>query len=331
MNAAHRSDHRPLRLALICFLTSGSLLLTGSQVDAQPPADPMTPAQPTEEKEAVGSARPDDESAPGDLPAPLKESHFIPDKVFARMVENPVSGITRVPVLNSTLFGVPPNNRVANAFVLAPILPALFRGGWSLVTRTVIPAVVTVPVGTERTTGFGDITSEVLGHKLVKGKKDQFYDIAWGPFAGYPSASDDLLGTGRWRLGPELTLGISAKEWVTVLAVRNEWSVGSDRNRADVKALVLDYLLFYNLPRLFYLVYEPIITADWEASPGDRWTLPVGIGFGRHHRIPNRPRLAITTRLSGFYNALRSNGDPKWQLLGTLVFWKPNPVVFEID
>lgn len=277
-----------------------------------------------------------EEESPGETSSPAEhgettEGDFIPDLVFARMVENPVSGITRVPVVNATLFGVPPNDRVANAFVLAPILPALFHGGWSLVTRTVIPAVVTVPVGTDRKTGFGDITSEVLGHKLFKGRKSQFYDIAWGPFVGFPSASDDVLGTGRWRLGPELVLGISARQWVTVLVVRNEWSVGSARNRADVNTLVLDYLLFFNLPKLFYLAYEPEITADWEADRGDRWTLPVGIGFGRHHRLPKRPRLAITTRLSGLYNAVRTNRDPKWQLLFTLVFWKPNPVAFDID
>jgi len=285
-----------------------------------------------ESPEEVSSPAEDGEkTTAGDLPAHAEEGDFIPDLVFARMVENPVSGITRVPVVNATLFGVPPNDRVANAFVLAPILPVLFRGGWSLVTRTVIPVVVTVPVVTDRRTGFGDITSEVLGHKLLKGRKNQFYDIALGSFVGFPSASDDFLGTGRWRLGPELVLGIAARKWVTVLVARNEWSVGSNRTRADVNALLLDYVLFFNLPKLFYLVYEPTITADWEASRGDRWTVPVGIGVGRHHRLPKRSRLAITTRLSGLYNAVRTNRDPKWQLLFTLVFWKPNPAVFDTE
>lgn len=267
----------------------------------------------------------------GDLPASPEVGDVIPDLVFARMVENPVSGITRVPVVNATLFGIPPNDRVANAFVLAPIFPVLFRGGWSLVTRTVIPAVVTVPVGTDRRTGFGDITSEVVGHKLLKGRKGQLYDVSLGAFVGFPSASDDFLGIGRWRLGPELILGISARRWVTVLVVRNEWSVGSKSGRADVNKLLLDYLLFYNLPKLFYLVYEPMVSADWKASRGDRWTLPVGIGIGRHHRLPKRSRLAITTRLSGLYNAVRTNRDPKWQLLFTLVFWNPNPAAFDIE
>jgi hypothetical protein len=262
----------------------------------------------------------------------------VPDLVFARMVENPATGITRLPVLNSTQFGVPPDNRVGNVFLLAPILPALFKGGWSLISRTTIPAVVTVPFASDavppssgRTTGFGDIGLEVVGHKMMRGKKGQFYDVGFGPFFGFPSASDDFLGTGRWLLGPEVVAGITGRQWVTVLFVRNEWSVGSDRGRADVNRLWMQYFLFYNLPKLFYLVYEPIITANWKSRPGDRWTLPVGIGFGRHHRIPKRPRLGITTRVSGFYNAVRTDRGAKWQLLATLVFWKPNPAVFDVD
>ncbi len=63
-------------------------------------------------------------------------------------------------------------------------------------------------------------------------------------------------------------------------------------------------------------------------SGGDRWTVPVGLGFGRHIRLPKRPRLALTTRYSGFYNAVQTDRGAKWQLLATLVFWKPNPAVF---
>jgi hypothetical protein len=91
----------------------------------------------------------------------------------------------------------------------------------------------------------------------------------------------------------------------------------------------MNYLLFYNLPKLFYLSYEPLITANWKSQPGDRWTLPVGIGFGRHIRLPNRPRLGMTARCSGFYNAVRPDNGAKWQLVATLVFFNPNRAVFD--
>jgi len=70
-----------------------------------------------------------------------------PDLVLARLIENPTSGITRVPVANSASFGIPPNDGVAYALVAAPIIPALFRSHWSIITRTTIPFLVTVPVG----------------------------------------------------------------------------------------------------------------------------------------------------------------------------------------
>jgi hypothetical protein len=257
------------------------------------------------------------------------DPEFIPDFVLAAMAENPVSGIVRLPVANAVLFGVPPNSSVGYGLILAPVLPVLFKGGWSLITRTTIPAVVTLPVGPDRVTGFGDIALEVLGHKFFLGRKKQLYDVSFGTFAGFPSATDDILGSGRWELGPAIALGISAKRVVTIVIARNQFSVGSGSSRAKVNRLFLQYFLFYNLPKLFYLVYEPVILANWEATPRERWTVPVGLGVGRHHRLPRRKRLSITTRLSGLYNAVRPSTAQSWELLATLVFWKPNPAVFD--
>ena len=324
--------YRQPPLAALCSLAIGSLLLASHPALSQPPSA-ESPTEPAEEAEGVEPARPD--AVPTD-----PQQAFIPDIVFARMAENPVSGITRVPVANFANFGIPPNKRVGDALVLAPIIPVRLKGGWSLLTRTTIPALVTLPFGRQasgapdpngRTTGFGDIGLEVLGAKQIRGKKGQFYDVGVGPFVGAPSATDDFLGRGRWLLGPEIALGISAKKWVTVLIARNEWSVGKSSSRADVNQMWIQYFLFYNLPKLFYLVYEPIVTVNWERQSGDRATLPVGIGWGRHLRLPKRPRLAMTTRYSGFYNALRTDQGAKWQLLTTLVFWKPNPAVFGVE
>ena len=274
------------------------------------------------------AAQAPDESAP--------QAQAIPDFVFARMAENPLTSVTRVPVLNSAQFGLPPRDRAAYGLVLAPIIPKVFDGGWSIITRVTIPAVVTVPFASDavppstgRTMGFGDIGFEALGHKMIRGKKRQFYDVGLGPFVGFPSASDDFLGTGRWRLGPEIALGITARQWVAVLIGGNEWSVGNKSDRVDVNQLSMAFLLFYNLPKLFYLVYEPLITANWKSQPGDRWTLPVGLGFGRHFRLPKRPRLGMTSRVSGFYNAVRPDNGASWQLVATLVFFNPNRAVFD--
>ncbi|MBW2380766.1 MAG: hypothetical protein JRG70_14645, partial [Deltaproteobacteria bacterium] len=138
-------------------------------------------------------------------------------------------------------------------------------------------------------------------------------------------ASREVLRSGKWKLGPKLIAGVTAKRWVALLLVRNFWSVGGDANRPDVNALLLQYLLFYNFPKGWYLAMEPIITADWTQSGTNRWTVPFGIGVGKFFRIGRMP---ITTRAQAFYNAVRPDFGAKWELRISLILFKPNPLRF---
>lgn len=247
------------------------------------------------------------------------------DLRLARKAENPVSDIIRVPIVNATLFGIGPNNQVGNALFIAPIVPILFRSDWSIVTRTSFP-IVTVPnvaAGSGHTTGLGDITLEALGHKLFRIPKKRLFDLALGPIVGFPSATDQALGSGKYNLGPKLITGVTAKGVVALVLVRNFWSVGGDQSRADVNEFLLQYIFFYNFPKLWYLAMEPIITADWNAPRDNRWTVPVGAGVGKFFRIR---RLPMTIRLQGFYNVVRPAFGAKWQLQFAWVFLNPNPL-----
>jgi hypothetical protein len=279
---------------------------------------PLTGSAFAQDNEEAASEAASDEHPEGELDSDLE---------LAAKSENPVSDIVRLPIVNSTFFGIGPRDQVGNALLFAPIVPFLFDGDWSIVTRTIIP-VITRPdlaAGSGRTTGLGDITLEVLGHKLFRSRRGQMFDLALGPIAGFPSASREVLRSGKWKLGPKLVAGVTAKRWVALLLVRNLWSVGGDPNRRDVNALLLQYLLFYNFPKGWYLAMEPIITADWTQSGTDRWTVPFGIGVGKFFRIR---RVPITTRAQAFYNAVRPDFGAKWELRVTLVLIKPNPLRF---
>jgi hypothetical protein len=59
------------------------------------------------------------------------------------------------------------------------------------------------------------------------------------------------------------------------------------------------------------LASSPIITANWEADSDDRWTVPIGGGIGKIHRIG---RLPVNLQLAGFYNVERSDNGPDWTL-----------------
>jgi hypothetical protein len=53
-----------------------------------------------------------------------------------------------------------------------------------------------------------------------------------------------------------------------------------------VNQFLLQYFINYNMKKGWYIDIAPIITANWQASSGNVWTVPVGGGLGRLMKIP---------------------------------------------
>ena len=140
--------------------------------------------------------------------------------------------------------------------------------------------------------------------------------MVWGigPAFQLPTATNDLLGTGKWSAGPAFVAFLSAKPLhiTTGFLVLNLWSFAGDDDRADVNAMTLQPFLNYNLDKGWYLTTTPLITADWEADDDDRWTVPVGGGVGRIFEIGHQP---VNAQLSAYYNAIKPDDvGANWQL-----------------
>jgi hypothetical protein len=95
--------------------------------------------------------------------------------------------------------------------------------------------------------------------------------------------------------------------------VNNIWSIGGDSQRKNVNRFLLQPFVNYNLPNGWYLTTSPIITADWTARSDDRWTVPIGGGFGKIWRIGHQP---VNTSLTAYYNVVRPEilRGPHWTL-----------------
>jgi len=86
---------------------------------------------------------------------------------------------------------------------------------------------------------------------------------------------------------------------------------GQSRLRQRYDAAALHQLQ----PGGWYLTSSPIITANWETGHGDRWTVPVGGGFGRVFQIGSQP---VNMQLAAYYNVARPTGAADWQLRAQL-------------
>jgi hypothetical protein len=101
---------------------------------------------------------------------------------------------------------------------------------------------------------------------------------------------------------------------------RQLWSFAGDSDRKDVSQLLIQPFANYNLDKGWFLLTDLLITANWEADSSNRWTVPLGGGFGRVFKIGNQP---INARLEAYYNVERPTGASEWNFQFTWQFLFP--------
>jgi len=115
--------------------------------------------------------------------------------------------------------------------------------------------------------------------------------IIWGvePALVIPTATDTILGQGKLSLGPSFVALAQPHHWTLGVLTNNVWSVAGTGSRPSVNQFLLQYFINYNMKEGWYVDIAPIITANWEASSGNVWTVPFGGGLGRLMKIDFQP------------------------------------------
>jgi hypothetical protein len=70
----------------------------------------------------------------------------------------------------------------------------------------------------------------------------------------------------------------------------------------------------------WYLTSSPVVTANWEASSDDRWTVPVGGGVGKIFKIGSQP---INASVQSYYNVETPTFGPDWSMRLQIQFMFP--------
>ena len=227
---------------------------------------------------------------------------------LAKASQNPIASLISVPFQNNTNFNTGPYNRTQNILNIQPVIPMALNSEWNVISRTIVPVMSQPnPIFDTSTWGVGDITQSLFFAPTNPG------ELIWGvgPVFTAPAASDRILGTGKLLFGPTAVALVMPGHWVIGALVNNQWSVAGDPLRKDVNAFFAQPFVNYNLADGWFLNFSPIITADWLASSSQRWSVPVGGGFGRVFRVGDQP---INASLSAYYNVVRPDAAGNWQL-----------------
>jgi len=85
--------------------------------------------------------------------------------------------------------------------------------------------------------------------------------------------------------------------------------------------MTLQPFLNYNLPDGWYLTTSPLMTANWEANRENRWTVPIGGGFGRIFKIGDQ---SVNANIAAYYNVVTpEDTGANWQLRAEWTFLFP--------
>ena len=99
----------------------------------------------------------------------------------------------------------------------------------------------------------------------------------------FPTASDKVLGGGKFSMGPAAVGLYMGGPWVVGVLANQQWSFAGWSHRG-VNALLVQPFVSYNIKDGWYLVTAPIITGDFATSADNHWTVPVG-GGGKLWRV----------------------------------------------
>jgi hypothetical protein len=135
-----------------------------------------------------------------------------------------------------------------------------------------------------------------------------------------PTATEDRYSSDKWSAGPAFVALTMPGNWVTGILIQNVWSFAGDSAAANVNKFLFQYFINYNLDNGWYLSTTPIITANWQASSSNQWTVPFGGGIGR---LVRHGKLPVDYKLAAYWNADKPEHAPDWNLQFTIKFLLP--------
>lgn len=236
-----------------------------------------------------------------------------------KAAQNPIANLISVPVQNNNNFGIGPDDRIQDILNIQPVIPMRISENWNLISRIITPIIyqptTTQPVN-QGAAGFGDLNpslffSPAKPHKIIWGV---------GPTLVFPTATNSILGQGKWSMGPSIVVLAQPGKWTLGGLVNNVWSYTGQSSRPAVDQMVFQYFINYNLNKGWYITWQPTLTANWEADNGGRWLVPVGGGVGRIMKLGFQP-VNLTAQFYG--NVVHPPGASPWGMRLQIAFLFP--------
>ncbi|KGQ20559.1 hypothetical protein LF41_1096 [Lysobacter dokdonensis DS-58] len=249
------------------------------------------------------------------LAAPLAARAQDADEL-AKKLSNPVSDLISVPFQFNHDDGYA--DRGSRTYVnVQPVVPMSISEHWNMISRTILPVVYQdhVPPGSGSAFGLGDTTQSLFF--TPKEPTSSGWIIGVGPAFLLPTATDDVLGTEKWGIGPTAVLLKQDRGWSYGALVNHIWSVAGADERQDISSTFLQPFLAKGIGKGRTLSFNFESTYDWKH---DQWTVPFNAGYSQVMKAGSQ---MLSWQFGVRYFFETPEGGPDWGVRATLTLMYP--------
>jgi hypothetical protein len=206
---------------------------------------------------------------------------------LAQQLSNPVASLISVPFQFNYDWRIGPA-RDGEKFYLnfQPVVPIALDKDWNLISRTILPVISQREIfpGADDQSGLGDTTQSFFLSPKAPGPSGIIWGV--GPALLLPTATDRLLGTGKWGAGPTAVVLTQQSGWTIGILANHIWSYAGDSDRADVNSTFLQPFIAYTTKDAWTYTLNTESTYDWVA---DQWSVPVNFLVTKLLKIGDQP------------------------------------------
>jgi len=205
--------------------------------------------------------------APKNTPAPLS------NEALAKKLANPVATMISVPFQFNYDRNIGSDDK-GKRFLLniQPVVPFSISEDWNIISRTILPVIhqEDVIAGEGDQTGLGDIAQSIFFSP--KEKTENGWIIGVGPIVTLPTATNSLLGSEKWGIGPTFVGLKQDGPWTYGVLANHVWSVAGKKDRSDISASFIQPFVSYTTPDAVTFSLQTESSYNWET---EQWSVPI--------------------------------------------------------
>ena len=195
------------------------------------------------------------------------------DADLAKKLSNPIANLISVPFQFNYNEKIGPLENGKQSYVnVQPVIPISLNADWNVISRTILPIIDQndIAPGSGNQFGLGDTLQSLFFSPKAPGPGGIIWGI--GPAMQFPTATDSLLGSGKYAAGPTGVVLWQTGGWTYGMLANHLWSYAGDSNRNNVSNTFLQPFVSYTTKDAWTFALNTESTYNWVT---EQWSVPV--------------------------------------------------------